>query len=72
MAAVTYESPVVLTYPPEYICARTMAMDLGVTERTIRQWIRDGRLPTVRFPGRRVAVPIAAWERFKAHRAQII
>lgn len=38
---------------PTYIGAATAAARLGISTDTIRQWIREGRLPAVRLPGGR-------------------
>lgn len=42
---------------------RTAAGEIGVTERTVHNAIRDGRLESIRI-GRRVLIPAKALERF--------
>lgn len=57
--------------PDSYCSAMTASVETGLTERTIRQYIHDGTLPSVRFPGRRVAIPRAAVEELKRQREQL-
>lgn len=39
---------------PEYLRAHQIADLLGVTERTVRRWIADGTLPSVKLGGARL------------------
>ena len=52
---------------PRYLSAMTIARMVDVSERSVRQWIADGKLPVVRF-GREVRVESGALERFIAAR----
>lgn len=40
--------------PPHYLRAGEIATMLGTTERTIRRWIADGTLPSVKIGGARL------------------
>jgi excisionase family DNA binding protein len=63
-----------MTYRPErvdmhesrttYVSARTISADLDVPERTVRRWMSEGELPTVRFGVRCVLIPRTAYEDF--------
>jgi excisionase family DNA binding protein len=39
---------------PAYLRARALASRLGISERTIRRWIADGILPSVKIGGARL------------------
>lgn len=39
---------------PRYLRARAVAELLNVTVRTVRRWIADGTLPSVKFGGARL------------------
>ena len=47
---------------PEYLRAHQIADLLGVTERTVRRWISDGTLPSVKLGGARL-VAVAELDR---------
>jgi excisionase family DNA binding protein len=51
-----------------FVSAADVARELSVHELTVRKWIREGRLPVVRFPNKRVAIERSAFETFKAER----
>lgn len=51
---------------PRVVTATEAGRLLGVSERTIRRLIEDGRLPTVPHVGDRVLVPVAAIDAFVA------
>jgi excisionase family DNA binding protein len=53
-----------MNQPSTYMSVRTIIQETDVTERTVRRWISDGELPTVRFGPRCVRVPRDAYERF--------
>jgi excisionase family DNA binding protein len=42
---------------PEYLRAREVAELLNLSERTVRRWIADGTLPSVKIGGARL-VPV--------------
>ncbi len=43
-----------------YRTAAEVALELGVSLRTVRRWVADGRLPVTRV-GRSVRIPVAAY-----------
>jgi excisionase family DNA binding protein len=43
-----------------YRTAAEVALELGVSLRTVRRWVADGRLPAARV-GRSVRIPVAAY-----------
>lgn len=47
----------------DYVRVGEAAASLGVSDRTIRRWIRAGRLPVVR-PGRDFLIPATAYKEF--------
>lgn len=47
---------------PEYLRAHQIADLLGVTERTVRRWMADGTLPSVKLGGARL-VAVAELDR---------
>jgi excisionase family DNA binding protein len=50
---------------PAYLRARALASRLGISERTIRRWIADGTIPSVKIGGARL-VPEAGLARLLA------
>ena len=50
----------------QYLRPRDIAATLGVSRQAIYKWIREGRLPSVRF-GRAVRVPRTALAEFIQH-----
>lgn len=38
----------------KYYKIREVSEVLGITVRTVRQWIRDGKIKSVKFPGSRM------------------
>ena len=43
-----------MTGSARYLRARDIVRELGITERTVRRWIADGRLPSVKPGGARL------------------
>lgn len=50
--------------PSKFLSAVTISRECEVTERTVRNWMREGELPVVRFGPRCVRVPREAYEEF--------
>jgi excisionase family DNA binding protein len=44
---------------PQFITIAEAAVRLGVSEKTVRRWIRDGKLPAVRM-GSQIRIPLGA------------
>ena len=51
---------------PAFFRPRQVAESLGVTERTVRRWIRVGTLPSVRLGGARLVSRIVLEQRLGA------
>ena len=49
----------------DFVSVKEISLSTGCSPRTITRWIRQGRLPFVRF-GRRYLVPVKAYKRFLA------
>ncbi len=56
---------------PAFLSVRTIASSLDVHELTVYAWARAGRIPVVRFPNRRIAMPIDEWRRWTAELAKL-
>jgi hypothetical protein len=54
-----------------YLSALDIAADQAVTERTVRNWMKDGHLPTVKLANRCVLVPRRAYEEFASQRRSL-
>ncbi len=61
------------TSTAEFVKAQTVADDLGVHYLTVLRWVRDGELPAVRFPGRRIGIPMESYREFRrSYRPNIV
>ena len=54
------------TKKPTYTSPARLAQDLGVSDRTVRRWIAEGRLKAVRLSERCIRIDSAEVERFLA------
>lgn len=54
------------TKKPIYTSPVRLAEDLGVSDRTVRRWISEGRLKAVRLSERCIRIDTAEVERFLA------
>jgi len=48
----------------DYTTASEISLSIGVSEKTVIRWIRQGRLPYFK-PGRQYLIPLDAYEQFK-------
>ncbi|AFA73600.1 DNA binding domain, excisionase family [Gordonia polyisoprenivorans VH2] len=48
---------------PKYVSPAQLAAELGLTDRTVRRWIAEGKLHAVRFSARVIRIDRAEVER---------
>lgn len=62
----TFEEETTMHDASRYVSVRTICAELDMPERTVRRWVSEGRLPTVRFGRRCVLIPRSEYEAFVA------